>query len=229
MTVTGTKRFTSEKGAAEYRGKFRRSFMKRISNRFELLAMRRAVRAGGPAATILDMPCGTGRLIPSLLRTATALTCVDISGPMLRQTVELHGPVVRSGVVRLARGSGFQLPFADASFDASVCWRITHHIPEESERHRLFAELARVSRRFVVMSFSDAGNPKAHRRAKSRKRAGRPDRHVTIGREQLEREARAAGLELRGVFPLFRWLSVVTAALFEVRREPSPAASLRTS
>ncbi len=217
MIVTGLKRYTSEPGAAFYRRKYERSIARRISNRLELRTVRRALAAAGPAETILDIPCGAGRLVPTLLTHARRVVCADISAPMLRQASDALAPVRESGRLAFTKASVFHLPFPQKAFDAAVCWRLTHHLPDETDRRRLFAELARVSRRFVVVSFSDGENPKGIRRAKSRKRAGRQTKHVTLTQAQVIAEAKTAGLELAGIFPLSRWFSVVTAALFVVR------------
>ena len=51
-----------------------------------------------------------------------------------------------------------RLPFADASFDVVLCMDVLEHVPRE-EREALLGELARVSRRFVLLAapFATAG------------------------------------------------------------------------
>jgi hypothetical protein len=75
----------------------------------------------------------------------------------------------------------------------------------------VLAELARVSRRFVVASFFDAASLPAWRhRVFGRRRARHP-----IARRQLDGDAAAAGLRLRGVRWVARGLSEQAIALLE--------------
>jgi hypothetical protein len=39
--------------------------------------------------------------------------------------------------------------------DAAVCIRLSHHLPAQEQREDLLAELLRVARRYVVMTFFD--------------------------------------------------------------------------
>ena len=43
-------------------------------------------------------------------------------------------------------GDATAMPFADASFDAAVCFTMLHHVPSAESQDRLFAEVRRVLR-----------------------------------------------------------------------------------
>ena len=80
----------------------------------------------------------------------------------------------------------------------------------------MFAELARVTKERVVMSFSDATTLKH----KLQSRRGRKRRRVAYDPEQLRAEAAVGGLVLRGrPRRLNGVFSLVAVAVFDVRRE----------
>ena len=51
--------------------------------------------------------------------------------------------------------SAFHIPLRDNSVDGTICIRLAHHLPTAAERDRLFQELLRVSKRFVIVTFFD--------------------------------------------------------------------------
>jgi ubiquinone/menaquinone biosynthesis C-methylase UbiE len=53
-------------------------------------------------------------------------------------------------------GQAEALPFADASFDAVVCFTMLHHVPSARLQDRLFAEACRVLRPGGVFAGSDS-------------------------------------------------------------------------
>jgi ubiquinone/menaquinone biosynthesis C-methylase UbiE len=48
--------------------------------------------------------------------------------------------------VEVVEGDATAMPFADASFDAAVCFTMLHHVPSAESQDRLFAEVRRVLR-----------------------------------------------------------------------------------
>jgi ubiquinone/menaquinone biosynthesis C-methylase UbiE len=88
-----------------------------------------ALGAGSAPGRIVDVGCGTGRL----LRTAAGafpdarLVGVDISAGMLAQAQAMTAPGERGVFVRADSAA---LPFADAAFDVATCTACSHHWPE---------------------------------------------------------------------------------------------------
>lgn len=164
-----------------------------------------------PHRTVLDVPCGTGRLRPGLEARGFRWIGADISPSMLG---EAGGP--------LARASAAALPLADDAVDLAVCCRLIHHYEDAAPRKAVLAELARVARRHVLVSYWDAASLTAWRRRTRgplRRRKGKGLRHP-VAWETLEPELRAAGLTpLRRAFSM-RWISAQAFVLAEVDRRP---------
>lgn len=99
---------------------------------------------------VLDVPCGYGRLFPLYAHLGMTCTGVDFDRDMARLAVRNDD---QDGKRHVLRGNILHLPFADESFDAVICIRLLHHHFHHTERHRLFSELARVSRRYVLISY----------------------------------------------------------------------------
>jgi len=199
-------------GAAQYREKHRRSLLRRLASRREVSLFDRALGQAAAYGKILDCPCGAGRLGPTLLRRAVRLVGADLSLAMLGEAAKALAAPARSGRVALVRAAGEALPFPDGTFDAAVCSRLLHHLAEPERRAQLLRELARVSARWVVLSFHDAT-------ARKRRLQGtRPRSRVALSPEQLSAEAAKAGLIL--VPPVRRvngWFSLVAVALLRVK------------
>ena len=90
--------------------------------------------------------------------------------------------------------SAFHIPLRDASVDATVCVRLCHHLPTPQERGRLIAELLRVSRRFVLMTFFDHHSIKNRLRRANIFNKKPPKLTMTV--DQVRAEARKNGAEL---------------------------------
>jgi len=78
----------------------------------------------------LDVGCGSSRIIGALSADAV---CLDVLLRKLRYARKFGRPLVQ--------GSGFHLPFRDATFDCVICSQVIEHVPRESP---ILAELDRV-------------------------------------------------------------------------------------
>lgn len=102
----------------------------------------------GPNATVMDLPCGTGRFTSRVLEHGWKLINADISHPMLARAREYtHG---YDNYLGSARMNAEKLPFADASLDLVISIRFLMHVPKDV-RIRIFREYARVCKRYVVL------------------------------------------------------------------------------
>jgi len=91
---------------------------------------------------VLDIGCGTGVLIKDLLKLNDKCHYVglDFSDQMLNNAVLNTNEKTH---VTLIRGSAFELPFKDNTFDAVVCTRFIHQYTDRVKK-QLVAEFKRV-------------------------------------------------------------------------------------
>lgn len=103
------------------------------------------------AGWVLDAPCGAGRFTEELARRGARPLALDLSAAMVRSAVRVAPG--DGGTVGAAVGELERLPLADDAVAGTLCFRFLHHVPSADQRRRVLAELARVSRYFVVVSF----------------------------------------------------------------------------
>lgn len=217
-------RYDSEAGARAYARKYDGRWSRRLSSRREMnlvrWAMTKVREAGGggggggggppsPTGTVLDVPCAAGRLVPVLLESADRVTAIDRSPAMVAVAREATAGEAAAGRVVVGEGDAMALPFADGAFETVVCWRLLHHLTERADRVRVLRELARTSRRGVVVTFADAGTWKARfQRWRRRNR-----RCAKLSTQDLTSEARDAGLSLLATRRLSSLFSLLAAAV----------------
>jgi SAM-dependent methyltransferase len=138
--------------AAAYNLAYRQKALKRSSTRREFDLLRAHVARVGRSHVILDLPCGGGRLTPAFADSAELVIEADIAlGQVLYGRRESQVATPRAWIT----ASAFHIPLRDRAVDGTVSVRLSHHLPTEDERERHLAELLRVSRRFVIMTFFD--------------------------------------------------------------------------
>ena len=146
-------KWQSDRGAEHYqRERFRTSRAARRDPRIVAGILRRyAPAAPGERCTLLDAPCGSGRLAPWLEQQGCLTTGVDVSRSMLERA--------RTGSHRrLVQADAARLPFGSGSFDHVVCCRLLHHVHEPEARLAVVRELVRVARSLVIASFWDTAS-----------------------------------------------------------------------
>ncbi len=109
-----------------------------------------------PLHQILDIPCGHGRFTPRLRPAATQrLLCGDIAGERLKALLDAEpeeGPTLEIIEVDLLK----PLPFETYEFDLVFDIRFFQHLIEKDLRELLIVELARIAKRYVIISFYEA-------------------------------------------------------------------------
>jgi len=138
--------------AAAYNLHYQQRILKRLTTRREYALIRRHLRKVGHSRVILELPCGGGRMTPSFAGSTDFVIEADIAVGQIqygRATSTLATP--RAWMT----ASAFHIPLRDDSVDGTVCIRLAHHLPTHAERDRLFHELMRVSRRFVIVTYFD--------------------------------------------------------------------------
>ena len=110
----------------------------------------------GPLTRILDIPSGHGRLTPQLRAAAgEELVCGDISLKRLKALVDAEpaeGTPIEIKEVDLFKA----IPFKTNEFDLVFNFRFFQHVDDQDISDRLIVELARVSKRYVIVSFYES-------------------------------------------------------------------------
>ncbi len=203
-----------ERVAREYDARrFETRLQRRKHARDEALVLALLERVAG-AASVLDVACGTGRMIPALRAAGYRTAGADLSREMLAAGRERPGvgPV-------LLQADGERLPLADGSVDAVVCVRFLFHVDDRAARAALLSEMARVARRAVVGEIRYGFTLKHVGRRVRRSPRLRP----AFDRAGVAAELERAGLALDTLSPVSRLFS--DKAFFLARPWNSTAAT----
>lgn len=101
-------------------------------------------------AKVLDIPCGTGRMLPFLLKRGYHIHAGDVSEEMIsfsRKRVGYHPNLISIKKMDIER-----LDYADNEFDCIFCIKLMHLVPQEV-RARILKELHRVTNKHVVVTY----------------------------------------------------------------------------
>lgn len=141
----------------------------------------------GRDASVLDVPCGSGRFL-DIFQNVSRLEMRDVSEHMVGVAAEKAASLDH---VNVKVGDITALDLPDAWADLTFTMRLFHHMPHDELRGRVFVELARVSRRYVAVTFYNKSSWNYWRRGlRLKKQRGN---YITYGR--LLRLAAAAGLQ----------------------------------
>ncbi|MEX2295559.1 MAG: methyltransferase domain-containing protein [Gemmatimonadota bacterium] len=189
--------------ASGYNEAYRRERTKRWSTEREYRILSTLLGTQPKSEVLLDLPSGGGRLSAALSSHTDLLVEADIGFGQLLYNRGNHSD--REDRVWLT-ASAFHIPFRDAAMDGVVCCRLCHHLPTPEERERLVAELLRVARRFVIMTFFDRHSVKnLLRRARAPFNKKPPKMTMTVAR--VGELAAAGGAKLEAYPPLSHLVS----------------------
>ena len=182
-------------------------------------AIRRALDRAGDVRSVLDLPCGTGRFTGHLARSGLNVIGGDISLQMMREAAR-SPQVEHPDIAGYVQSDAEELPFRDCSLDCIVSIRFMFHV-DPITRRRILREMGRVSRRWLIIDY---------RHRYSARWVSWRIRHVLgllgqvperVSRSDLRSEFRDAGLTIRQVIPVRRWLSDKWIVLAEATHDES--------
>jgi ubiquinone/menaquinone biosynthesis C-methylase UbiE len=148
--------YASERGALAYRADYQNKLHRKVSDAIERRLFERLFAELGPVASVLDVPCGAGRLQSLLRQNSRFLIEADWSPSMLAVNRTDH---VDSTVPYL-RCTALALPLRDRAVDLVVSVRLSHHLEQLADRERHLLELFRVARRGVICTWFSATSVK---------------------------------------------------------------------
>ena len=167
-------------------------------HRREVRCIKRAVAGIESGGRVLDLPCGTGRLLPMLHESGYRVTEADSSPHM----VDLARRAALEQGVDGARhefcvSNALKTSWDDNTFDAVVCNRLFHHFLEPAVRRQALAELWRICRRRLVVSFfNSACIDGVIWRCRTSLRGDSPSDRVPIRVAAFRADVEACGLRL---------------------------------
>ena len=203
--------------AAEYDARRFASPLQRKKHRRDARLVLSLLAAAGDVHTVLDLPCGTGRLLPALGAAGYRTLGADVSRPMLAARK-------RRGPAGLFQADGARLPLRSASVDAVVSLRFLFHWRERPRRVAFLSEMGRVSAGAVIVQVRYRWNAK-HLGRWLRSRVGAAARYrPSQGRRLLAAELADAGLELIELAPVSRLFSDKALVLARPSRAARAAA-----
>ena len=205
-------RWRNPRVAGEYEARRFGTPLARWKHRHDEALVAALLARSGPHGSVLDLPCGTGRLFPVLSRAVPLVLGADLALEMMQA-----GRAAREArAVPLFQADALRLPLADASVDALVSLRFLFHF-ERPERVAMLREFARVAGRAVIVQTRLATSVK-HVARGLRARVGLARRRPAQGKAELAHDLASAGLELVELAPLSRLFSDKALLLARPRR-----------
>ena len=200
-------------GRVKYSESKARSYqaMKERKNRAELNLVARAFQLV-PSGSVLDAPCGGGRVSRLLAGKGYQIRAADLSEAMrviARKNFGLAGleiPVDAEDVERFSYG--------DRSFDAAICFRLFHHFPDPAIRQRVVLELCRVTRQHVALSYFSPYSVTSLQRRWRAARGGRKSQKYATPLGEVKAYFAAAGFRLVRDFARLPWIHTLHLAVF---------------
>jgi ubiquinone/menaquinone biosynthesis C-methylase UbiE len=206
-SVISGKLSTIEEARDYDKSRFTRRYRMRRLDRFEKAFAQKLLDMTGEQSHILDIPCGNGRFF-NIFSKAAKLIMADYSLNMLQAVEERFSSIEN---LELIQADITSLPLDDSSVDLCFCMRLFHHMKNDQVRLKALKELARVSRRYVALSFYNKHCLRFYWRKILRKKIR--GNYVTF--KHLEDIAKQAGLKVTGRFPRMNLTEQQCLLIFE--------------
>lgn len=146
-------RFQERAAVQHYRDRFRPGGKYEQKHNNEASALRTLLSTVGAVDLGMDLPAGTARLTPVLAEFARRVIVADASNVMLEVAKE-DNPSLPADYLR-TDAENIQLPCN--AVDVIFCHRLMNHIYHPTLRATIFSELARVTRRYLIITYSSPG------------------------------------------------------------------------
>jgi ubiquinone/menaquinone biosynthesis C-methylase UbiE len=190
------------------RKRFLKSIKKQTLNRQFLTAIKGIMNGiktrGYEINSLLDIPCGTGRIFSTLLAERVSFIGADISLEMMKYYTSMLKP---GQTVPLIQCDAERMPFKDNSFDVITCLRfLTMKVPGEV-RASIFKEMNRVSRAWVIIECRHKSPVSTIGDWVFQKFFHHHPRFNYFSRDEIKKELNEAGIELIRIYKPFGFAS----------------------
>lgn len=190
--------YNSQRGAQAYKADYQNKLHRKWSDKRERALLAQYFAQIGRVDTILDLPCGHGRLSDFLRGHCGTLIEADWSFTMVALNRGDHGDDHR----RYFRASALEIPLPDRAVDVVVSFRLSHHLETQELRERHLHELFRVAKRHVIVTWFSATSLKNMLRELRVKIAGKKPKNV-LRNDRVRAIAAGAGFTQVLAKPLF--------------------------
>lgn len=198
MQPSKLQNYNSSRGASAYKADYQRKLHRRLSDQRERALLTRYFDAIGPVDTILDLPCGHGRLAGLLQQRCQRLLAADWSLTMVALNRQDHGASAHGYL----RCSALEIPLPAASVDVVVSFRLSHHLETQDLREQHLRELFRVAAKAVIVTWFSATSLK-NRLRQVRVALGRKQPKHVLRNDRVREIAASCGFVQRLARPLF--------------------------
>ncbi|MGZ0657575.1 class I SAM-dependent methyltransferase [Coraliomargarita sp. W4R53] len=181
-------------------------------HRAEVNLVTRGLKYLPAGTTVLDAPCGNGRMSLLLARSGFRVTGCDLSDHTLENSREaLYGEGLEGSFFKRDMEA---LDFVDKQFESALCFRFYHHLPTPEVRAQVVSELCRVTRKCVLISYLNTNSPTMIKRRIRHGFGGRQSKQYGTSLPELERLFSAHRFELRQDFAQLRYFKSLHLACF---------------
>lgn len=198
MQQSKLQNYNSPRGASAYKADYQNKLHRKWSDKRERALLSQYFARIGQVESILDLPCGHGRLSGLLKSHCQRLVEGDWSFTMVSLNQKDHGKDQRHYV----RASALEIPFPDGAFDVVVSFRLSHHLETQELRERHLRELFRVARKHVIVTWFSATSLKNLLRQLRVRLAGKKPKNV-LRNDRVRAIAAECGYEQQLAKPLF--------------------------
>ncbi len=200
----------------------------RLKNWRDRRLVEKAVQRAGDVERVLDIPCGTGRLIRSLASRVPRSIGADVSLDMIEfSRLSTAGQERGSkSLLEYVQCDAKYLPFGNESFDMVVSGRFLHHLfnVPQSDRLQVMKEFARVSRKWVLGDFNIQYGLKYYINRVRSILKRKPLKSQRMAASRVFEELAKAGLQVEQVYPISWLASEKWYILCRKEREPKGSA-----
>lgn len=202
MQQSKLQNYNSVRGASAYKSDYDKKFHRKLSDRRERSLLtryfRELERLEISIDTVLDVPCGHGRLSDFLKSRCRRLLEADWSMTMVQLNRQDHEPHGRGYL----RCSALQIPLPDRAIDLTVSFRLSHHLQTQQLREQHLREVFRVSDKAVIVTWFSATSLK-NRLRNLRSALGTKRRKNVLHSSTVTEIAEECGFGQHLVKPLF--------------------------